>query len=151
MSKQCEVTKGIQVNGGGAKEQNRRKGSWRCDVKNEITLQTRQRKKNAKDGVCWLNRKTEQAIEKEEKTRARLRGKPQIEELFDSRLSRVKARSKTFTADFLIPTSGFTGRRGTSFLDESLCSKSVNQSHSHMQENKGEKISSEAPRRLASL
>lgn len=102
------------------------KGSRRWDVKDELTLQTRQRKGRRQQ----LNRKTEQTIEREEKTRARLRGKPQTEELFDSTLRRVKARSKTFTADFLIPTSGFTVRRERCLLDESLCSESVTQSRS---------------------
>lgn len=142
MRGQCEVTKGIQVNGGRAKERNRRKRKSAVRRKGRVNASNAATQKEHEGWRQQLNRKTEQTIEREEKTRARLRGKPQTEELFDSTLRRVKARSKTFTADFLIPTSGFTGRRERRLLDESLCSESVNQSRSQTQENKGEKKSS---------
>lgn len=41
---------------------------------------------NTKDNVGAPNRKIEQTIEKEKETRAKLRGNPQTEEPFDSRL-----------------------------------------------------------------
>lgn len=65
---QCDVTKGIQGNGGRATEwkQGKRKSAvrrkGRVNVSNTVT-----QKMKTKDGVGALNRKTEQTIEKEKK------------------------------------------------------------------------------------